>query len=240
MQVTVTKKRLSLILLTFFIVFTAAIPAVYFYSQYQKALTLLADPQVAAKEEAKNLAARAGKLMELPSDEIPTVATVSDREKLKSQPFFSKAKNGDKVLIYQTAKKAVLYDPLNNKILEVAPINIGTSSAAPAAETTLKLALYNGTNTVGLTTALEKTLKTKIGSGFEVVAKDNAGKNDYEKTIVVDLNNNKASQSAQIAKILNGIVSKLPEGEVKPVSTNGTVDILVIIGKDNAGKDTAK
>ncbi|KKT87549.1 MAG: hypothetical protein UW89_C0024G0001, partial [Parcubacteria group bacterium GW2011_GWB1_45_10] len=32
---------------------------------------------------------------------------------------------GDKVLIFSTSQKAILYDPVNDIIVEVAPINIG-------------------------------------------------------------------------------------------------------------------
>ena len=70
----------------------------------------------------------------LPEDEIPTVATVSDPEKLKEQPFFSDAKKGDKVLIYANAKKAILYDPMANKIVTVAPINIGPEDTKTTGE----------------------------------------------------------------------------------------------------------
>jgi hypothetical protein len=53
------------------------------------------------------------------------VATVSDPEKLKEQPFFTQAKKGDKLLIYAKARKAILYDPAINKIIEVSTLNIG-------------------------------------------------------------------------------------------------------------------
>lgn len=98
--------------------------AAYFYSQYS---ALKADPAKDAKAEVDKVVAEVGKLIVLP-DEQPTIATVTDVEKLKDQAFFSKAKNGDKVLIYTEAKKAVLYDPINHKIVEVAPINIGNST----------------------------------------------------------------------------------------------------------------
>src|SRR4051812_14629670 len=57
------------------------------------------------------LVTEVGKLIELPSSETPTVATVSDINKLKGQPFFAHAKNGDKVIIFADAKKAILYRP---------------------------------------------------------------------------------------------------------------------------------
>ncbi len=55
-------------------------------------------------------------------DEQPTVATVTDPEKLQSQEFFRQAKAGYKVLIFTAAKKAVLYDPVGNRIVEVGPL----------------------------------------------------------------------------------------------------------------------
>jgi hypothetical protein len=59
-------------------------------------------------------------LIELPSDEVPTLATVSDSSKLANQPLFAKAQPGDKVLLYPKAKKAYLYRPATNKLVDVA------------------------------------------------------------------------------------------------------------------------
>ncbi len=83
--------------------------------------------QTPAQEEAvqleiNTLIERVGKLIVLPQGEEPTVATVSDPEKLKDQVFFANAKVGDKVLIYTKARKAYLYDPEGDILLEVAPI----------------------------------------------------------------------------------------------------------------------
>lgn len=61
-----------------------------------------------------------------------------DPEKLRDQPFFANAQRGDKVLIYANAKKAILYNPPSNKIIEVAPVNIGNPMLAPASTTVKK------------------------------------------------------------------------------------------------------
>jgi hypothetical protein len=120
------------------IVLVAAIgSAVTFYLMYDKAnrelVTLKQNPQSATEKEAKEIIEKVGKLVDLPTDETPQVATVSNLERLKEQPFFAKAKIGDKVLIYPINKKAILYDPVANKVLEIGPIaDNGTGSVAGA------------------------------------------------------------------------------------------------------------
>ena len=89
----------------------------YFYTKANS------DPQKIAKKELDKAIYDIGKLIVLPEGETPTLATVSDPEKLKDQPFFANAKKGYKVLIYTNAKKAIIYDPVANKIIDIAPIN---------------------------------------------------------------------------------------------------------------------
>jgi len=96
--------------------------AVYFYARLA---SLQSDPQAIAQDETSKLIADVGRLILLPEGETPTVATVSDVEKLKDQPFFAHAKNGYKVLIYSNSRRAILYDPINNKIIDVAPLDTG-------------------------------------------------------------------------------------------------------------------
>ena len=100
--------------------------SIYFYLQIRE---LKKDPAIVAQQEVAVLVSKIGKLVVLPAEETPTVATVSDPEALKDQAFFANAVEGDKVLIYAQAKKAILYSVGMNKILDVAPLNIGNGKA---------------------------------------------------------------------------------------------------------------
>lgn len=97
----------------------------YLYFEARQEVEQYSDPQAAAQAETERLTQEVGELIELPADEQPTIATVVDREELQDQPFFANAQNGDRVLIYTQARKAILYRPDTKKIIEVAPINIG-------------------------------------------------------------------------------------------------------------------
>src|SRR5438105_13516756 len=94
----------------------------YFYKQLYEAKS---NPQKISDAEVDSLIAKISKLIVLPEGERPTVATVTDPDKLKDQAFFANAKKGYKVLIYTNAKKAILYNPFENRLVEVAPIGIG-------------------------------------------------------------------------------------------------------------------
>lgn len=105
----------------------AVMVAVYFYNQVR---ILKQDPQSASRQEVAALISKVGKLVLLPEGETPTVATISDPEMLKDQPFFAKAVVGDKVLIYNEAKKAILYSVAINKVVDISALNLdGTKGA---------------------------------------------------------------------------------------------------------------
>jgi uncharacterized protein HemX len=95
----------------------------------------LSQSQQATADEATELNNEVGKLIQLPADEVPTVATVIDAAKVKSQAFFASAQNGDKLLLYSKSGKAILYRPSTKKIIEVAPINLGNSQPQPGTTT---------------------------------------------------------------------------------------------------------
>lgn len=103
--------------------------AFYFYQQTRIYNKQDKDTTTFATQQAEAaIVARVGKLVLLPAGETPTIATVSNPDKLRDQPFFANAKEGDKMLVYTIARKVYLYDPVNNILLNVAPLNIDTTT----------------------------------------------------------------------------------------------------------------
>ncbi len=216
--------KLVLALLVIMLIAGGAGASYYFYKQNQASQQLLKDPTAVQKAEVKAVVDKLSKLMELPSGEEPQVATVLDITKLKDQPFFTNAQNGDKVIIYTKAGKAILFRESTNKIIDVSPLNLGQTSES------FKIVIYNGTKTAGLTFKFATDI-VKISPNITVGVKANAVKS-YDKSIVIDLTN-KNGLAKQMADLIGATVQPLPEGEVKP--TDATTDLLVILGANYTG-----
>lgn len=238
------------ILIAIFVIFLVGVGVgVFFYLKSSGNQNVLGQQAQNSPQEAQVLVETVGKIYELPTGEVPTIATVSDVNKLSQQEFFKSAQNGDKVLIYTKAKKAILYRPATNKIVEVGPVNIdetqasqnqATGSASPTITTAsptpaqeIKVALWNGTKTTGLTRRFEPTLTNLKDVPTEITVRTNAT-NDYKQTTIVDLTGGK--QKAALTKLSTQIkgskvVTSLPAGEERPANT----DIIIILGDDFAG-----
>lgn len=113
-----SKKPIFVVLLVVLILASVA-AAGYYYSKYQD---IKKNPQQVTVDETKAIVAKVSKSLTLPAKEQPTLATVLDKDKLKDQAFFKDAQNGDKILIYTEAKKAVIYRESEDKIINVGPI----------------------------------------------------------------------------------------------------------------------
>lgn len=90
----------------------------------QQAAAATSQPELTEAQIINNVST----LMAVPEGESPALAKVSDLSALKGQVFFANAKVGDIVLMYQKAARAILYDPIANKIIEVGPIQNSTST----------------------------------------------------------------------------------------------------------------
>jgi len=198
----------------------------YFYNRYKKTELLLNNPTLAAKEEAATVTAELGLLMELPKNEVPTVATVLDTTKLKGQAFFANAKNGDKVVIYSKSNQAILYRPSTNKIIEVAPVQMSkTQTPTPVP---VKIGILNGTPYATASAAMESALTSKIAN-VTVTKKSNAN-GTYEKTLIIDVQGNKGAMAKQLVQFVGGAVAPLPKEEVLTAEDKKNIDLLVIVG----------
>jgi uncharacterized iron-regulated membrane protein len=106
---------------------------------YKQYVDLKNDPNTskqAQENKVAELKAKVANLIAVPADETPTLATVTDKEKLKDQPFFKDAENGDAILIFPQAKKAIIYRESSNKLINVGPIAITSDAAAKTTTTT--------------------------------------------------------------------------------------------------------
>ncbi|HXY18037.1 MAG TPA: hypothetical protein VEH48_01295 [Candidatus Nitrosopolaris sp.] len=112
-------RYLAAVLLLAIVVYLA-----YGYIHTKHQLDKLSNPQVATQDETQQLVSEVGKLVQLPSGETPVLFTVNDASKLKSFSFFQDAQNGDKVLDYPKADKAVLYRPSANRVIVYTTVNL--------------------------------------------------------------------------------------------------------------------
>ncbi len=79
--------------------------------------------QAQNQEAAKQIVAKVRKLFVIPAGVDPTVATIVDVEQLRSRNiFYNKAKNGDHLIV--TEDRAILYDPVADKIIDIVPVQI--------------------------------------------------------------------------------------------------------------------
>ncbi len=127
----VSKTRLTIWVGTLVLVVLLAIGAVgysfYYVASIKGELEDLREARIQTKSQ---LVEEIGKLIILPEGEDPTIATVVDPELLRDQPFFKNAKAGDRVLIYSKDSRAVLYDPVASRVVEIGYLNTNPESSS--------------------------------------------------------------------------------------------------------------
>lgn len=175
------------------------------------------------KKEVDKVVEAVGKLIILPTDQQPTVATIQDVVALaKEQPFFNGAENGDKLLFYQD--KAIIYSVKNDKLVNVGPVyNQGGQAAKPTENLTNKLTVdvRNGSEKVGVGRVLADGLTAKGLCQIKEVT--NAVKTSYPKTVLVNLTNKDVSALEKELGVK--AVKAMPEGEAQ-----SSADALIIVG----------
>jgi len=208
--------------------------AVYSYRQYNQ---LAIDSGVAAGKEIKSYIANISRFMVLP-DEAPTLATVTDMQKLQGQLFFKLAQKNDKVLIYAKAKKAILYRPAENKVIEVGVLTIDNTQATPKTSVnsdTLKLVILNGSKTPGLATAL-KALLADEAIKTETILVGNTQVATYTASVIINLSKGKKTATIQALGKSMGLkyetqIPSVEQAALTKLLGNKTADAVIIVGK---------
>jgi hypothetical protein len=213
-------KRIVLILLNLLLIAGLAGFGGYYFWRYRQVMQNpaayidLKQYAPTQEEENKKLLESIGKLISLPADETPIISTIKDVESLKKDPFFTNAINGDRLIIYQTAKQAILYRESENKIIKAGPVVlpdatkkkvsiIATEPDAASIEQRIGKAFANDATVLGKTTPA-------VG---------------HESLVVFDSSGSNAQLAQKIATELGGsVVNAMPEGEEKPSGA----DIIVI------------
>lgn len=186
--------------------------AVFFYLENQQIKNdparLAEATKNAATNEAKELKNKVAKLMQLPSDEEPVVATVSDREKLQDQAFFKDAQDGDRILIFTEAKKAVIYREKDNRIINVGPIAVTSDAATKTAVSVVATTQASADATAAKLSSLASSLT--ISKGTTTVSQS--------KTQVYDASGGKHGELVtKLAELTGGeVISALPAGQTAP------------------------
>ncbi|MEI6462475.1 MAG: hypothetical protein WCO33_02285 [bacterium] len=184
----------------------------YFYKQYT---TIKDNPQVLGQQASDTLLKSLGKLMVLPTDETPTIAEVLDKEKLKDQAFFSDSQNGDKIIIYTKAQKAIIFREKDNLIVNVGPILINNTSQVSVVLQGTKEAMA----------AVATTIASELGTSVNVTNKIEAkNPTTLKKNLVVDIKGTKSDAASRIATTIGGETGSLPAGVTAPAD----VDFLIL------------
>lgn len=85
---------------------------------YGQGIDFERDKDYFTDEQTEIWVSRVGELIDLPN-ENPTIAQITDIEKLNDYEMFSEARNGDLVMFFTSSEQVVVYRPMTHEIVEV-------------------------------------------------------------------------------------------------------------------------
>lgn len=208
-----------------------------------------------AQQELAAAIAAVGQLMILPEGDEPVLATITDATALTTQQaFFAGAIDGDQLLLFPRSLKAIIYSPSRDKIINAGPIEQSPTTNGATAEQSsagnqsgtigvgaspsnttatnlfvdaLTVEVRNGTDRAGYAAQFAEELGAN--DGYKVVKVDDAGRKDYQSTIVFVHTDDEDKQfKASVLATSLGVllVKSLLDGE-KATSA----DMLIILGE---------
>lgn len=197
-------KRHKIIAVIFIaLVLSVAVAALFYINRTDKILT---DEQIITS---------VNKVLKIEGDGNPAILTINDKTKAnQAQPFLDIAEEGDKVLLYYKAKKAVLYRPSGNQIIREG------SFTPPSA----KIFIRKGTNDDDKIKNVESKLEQV--NEVELISQDSSPRQDYEGVTLVSVTDRYDDKLQELEKIFGVEAQRLPAGESFPEA-----DILIIVGR---------
>ena len=208
-----SNKRISVLPLVLLILLVISVGfGGYYFKQYQDLKNVSTKTP---EEKNKELVAKINKVYELPKDEDPVVAVVSDEEKFKSEyPVFTAAKKDDSLLLYEKAGQAILFRESENRVIGTATFAVKKGSAVHII------------GSVESQNATEALLTQKLPNDVRVSGKSTPVAS-YTATTVVDLTGQKSDIAKKVAEAVGGtVVSALPAGE----KASDGAEIAIILG----------
>jgi|GEM_PF-5321652 len=117
----VTLSRRNMLTLLAVLVLAGAIAYLFWQNMQLRSPEYQAEAQKRANTE---LIDRVSKVVVLPTDQEPTIATITKVDELKkvNATFYGDAQDGDKILFYST--RAVIYRESEGKIINIAPVTL--------------------------------------------------------------------------------------------------------------------
>ena len=193
----------------------------FLYYQTRQELLQLSTPQGQQRLSEQEMTAvleQLGKLTLLP-DEEPVMATIIDAAYLATQSaFYEQSENGDKLVVFPKAKKAIIYSPSRNIIVNSGPVIDDQVSSA------LRVELRNGTADDDILNEIKTGLEA---NGATVTAMSPAANRNYAQTRIIGTSDKVTDETlAALATYLDGqVIVTLPVSEKE-----SDADVLVIVG----------
>lgn len=185
------------------------------------ALWLNARSSNPGKADLSSVKQQVGRLMLLPTDEEPTLATVIDKSQI-SDPFLkSKAKNGDDVLVYSKNQLVIIFRPSIKKIAAIGTLAVDPALSEAKAST---LTVLDGGNNPGKEQKIIADIKTTYPE-IKITDGGIANRHDFPYTIVIDNTNQKDNLVDALDKVTGGRRGVIPISEQKAAT-----DLMVIVG----------
>jgi type II secretory pathway pseudopilin PulG len=119
------RRRLVLIIVVVVVAIAVAAAAFFVWQKSNDTqVDKIKNKQANAKETTSRIIGKVRTHYKLPSDEEPTVAEIQDKAKLKEQPFFDDAQQGDYLLVYRLEGLALIYREQEDILITVGSINL--------------------------------------------------------------------------------------------------------------------